>query len=1670
MKIRFWGTRGSIPSPLKPGDVESKIRQAIRTIWQMPGVDTTDLAAVLAAVEELPYMVRGTAGGNTPCVEVQAAGETLIIDAGSGLFQLGLDLMEGPCGRGQCTLHLLMSHCHWDHIQGFPMFMPAFVPGNRIFIYGVHDVERALKRQQDILTWPVSLSYMQAEKEFVKLQPEQAFSIGRVKINTLLNNHRNDAYSYRLEDQHSVLVYATDAEYKRLDEASLQPRVEFFSNADALVFDAQYTLKEVWQMRMDFGHSSAMIGVDLARAAGVRKLILFHHDPTYSDSMLQEIHDRALAYQSQHLKASAAESHCPTCEILLAYEGLTLDLAPPDAVALQFLEEDEAAILTPSSVFDERGVDQLAQRLTRISSLNAPTRSILDLSQVETLTTAGLKSLVALQQKRKSAPIVLVAPTSKVRQVIELGGYSDFFSVYESVEDALAAVQAREVLDLPGQMIKNRYQIQNKIGAGRLGIVLKAVDTVRPVTHPHRIVALKILYPSFSDNTIDRFMRQSEQIVNLDHPNIVEVFAWDRDERYAFKVETFVKGQTLHSFIRDPQSSEQEPDNPSGGGPDGAIRPQLHSSQIINIAFDVIRALEYAHSRGVIHGDLKPQNIFLTEEGTKVSGFGLGRLQEGRNLLDVPMLFLTAAYLSPEQILGQPLDARSDLYALGVILYQLFTGEPPFEGSNREVMQSHLRRAPRRPREINPQISVSLEHVILKLMAQNPNDRYASALQVRRILGSMLSYSGLVGGEDTTRPHWRPIVGREKQVRALRACWDDVLAGRGQLAFISGEPGVGKTSLAHHVAAQIRPPVLLTARCQEMEGGPAYQLFTELLQSYFATVPPEFLDLEAPAADETRQLLSNFTRLIPEIKQMLPDLPNPSPLGDAQQEQLRLMSSLTHFIKRATQERPWFLILDDLQWADHSSLQLLRDLAHHLPSMALMIIGIYSDVELEQGHPLMETLRDLRSHPTYRHFQLERLNPGEVNQLLTYIWQQPVPEALSDKIYQHTDGNPFYVEEVAKGLVDEGLVTADFHLEEDMPSAERQFPDLKELRLPQSVREAVWRHIGHLSSDTQMLLRQAAVLGQTFRLDDLQAISGLSEWEVLEHLDTALERQLIQEVPGNEARSSTALRFSHTEIQYVLYEDLGALRRRMLHRQAGEALERRVGSKTERVVTQLSHHFSKAGDFEKSFRYAFEAARLAHAAHDNDAALLWYRRALEMLDDLSLQQRVSKDEESARLRNLRLSVHESLGEVLDLVGRYDEALEHYATARDLIASGSRSGVDTALSVGQVHRMANLCRHTAEVYYNRSEYDLAFEWLEKGLNYISCNDVDEDDGQEAARIYLLGAWLYHRQSKSDAAAAWGQKALDIALKVDGRAGRQAVAHAYRLLGGIDARRGNFSDAVHMCRESVRLYQEIEDRVGLAKAYNNLAVAYYNQGDWAQAREAYNESLVIRQHVGDIYGQAIIIGNLAEIHRDRGAWDRAAELYEQSMAIWKQIGVRWGEALTLNDMAQLHIYKAELAEARDCLARSQAIFAEVGSHEYLPELERHWAEFYLESGELDHALVHIQRSIACAVEQHNPLEEGISRRVLGKVYLSRGEYELAKVGLCRSLEILGGLKSEYEIAKTKVSLARLSAKADDVSLLDLNESAQSYLSQATETFERLGAEIDLAEAHDFTNQLS
>ena len=1156
MRIKVWGARGSIPAPLKPADVEKKICQAI---YGMPEIDTGDMEAIRAYVHSLPLLRRSTAGGNTSCVEIQAAGETFIVDAGSGLRELGLELMRGPCGQGQGRLHLFISHPHWDHIQGFPFFVPAFIAGNQIRIYSIHDLETALIDQQRFLNFPVPLSYMQARLEFVRLKVGEPFTVGPLRVNTIENAHPGVAYGYRFEDQHSTFVYANDAEYQDLDGASLQPVIDFFKDADALVFDAQYTLKEAWQ-KVDWGHSSAMIGVDLARAAGVKKLLLFHHDPTYSDAQLQEIQARAEAYQAE-------DKTRPLCDIIIAYEGLTLDLTPPGTVDLQMIADGEAAVLSPTSIFDERGVGLLGQKLERLVELESVDHSIIDLSQVETLTTASLKSLVALHRGQNETQIILANPSPSALKVIELSEYSDLFAIYPSVEAARAALQAREALNLPGHVLNERYQIIDRIGEGRLGTVLKATDL-----RLGRTVAIKILSPTFSEQTIARFLQQTQQIIGLDHRHIVDVFAVAVDGAVSFIVEEFTTGQTLQARL----SHRQTP---------------LPFEQVVDIALDITFALEYAHSRGAFHGDLKPQNIFLTAQGVKLSDFGLGHLEEGRKLLEAPLLFLSAAYLAPEQVRGERIAAYTDLYALGVILYELFTGHLPYEGGERDIIRAHIDpdRRPRAPREHNPALSPILNHLILKLLATNPYDRYASAQTVRRILYGL----SLAAGE-TVRQRRQLLIGRTKDLRALQSRWRAAKAGQGQLVFITGEAGIGKTSLAYRGAMRRDAPLRLIGRSQAWPQNRPYQLFADVLQVMWAQVPVEALD------EETRCLCGNLTHVVPELADLLPDLPAPAPL-EATPQHRRTVASFVELLERATAQRPGLLILDDLQWADEGSLAVLQGLAQRLPSLNLLVIGLYQDDLLPRNPRLGQLLAGLKDSPGYQLLQLRRLSQRGVARVLSNIWHQAVPAAFSAMIYRHTRGNPLYVEELARSFVDDGLIS--------WRDGAWQFPAVDAVRLPENVYEAVWRRTRHLSPDAQALLRRAATLGTTFRFEDLAALTDLSPEQVFEHLDMALEHQLIEEASAREA-----LRFRHDVIQSIIYEDLDPIRRRQLSRLAGRRLEQQLSrQEAKSQAHRLAHHFQEAAELDKALDYSLQAGDYARANDAHEAALFWYHNALKLL-------------------------------------------------------------------------------------------------------------------------------------------------------------------------------------------------------------------------------------------------------------------------------------------------------------------------------------------------------------------------------------------------------------------------------------------------------------------------
>jgi phosphoribosyl 1,2-cyclic phosphodiesterase len=316
MKVKFWGVRGSLPAPIHPAEIENKI---VRVLLGARGVDLNNNEALNNYVKSLPYYQRTTTGGNTSCVQVRGDNTEIILDAGSGIRQLGIELMQGPCGQGKGTVHLLISHTHWDHIMGFPFFTPAYAPGNQITIYGRHPrIKERFQDQHHPDHFPVSLEAMSADVKFVQLEENGEVNIGEFAINSIPLRHPGGSFSYRIEQDGHAFVYATDAEYKDLRPEAMEQYTSFYANSEALVFDAQFTLEDAME-KEGWGHSSSMVGVDIALKANIKRLILFHHEPSYNDEKLEEIYDKTIRYYEM-IKGSRS------LEIIMAREGLEMEI------------------------------------------------------------------------------------------------------------------------------------------------------------------------------------------------------------------------------------------------------------------------------------------------------------------------------------------------------------------------------------------------------------------------------------------------------------------------------------------------------------------------------------------------------------------------------------------------------------------------------------------------------------------------------------------------------------------------------------------------------------------------------------------------------------------------------------------------------------------------------------------------------------------------------------------------------------------------------------------------------------------------------------------------------------------------------------------------------------------------------------------------------------------------------------------------------------------------------------------------------------------------------------------------------------------------------------------------------------------------------------------------
>ncbi|MFP4321304.1 MAG: MBL fold metallo-hydrolase [Anaerolineales bacterium] len=322
MKLTVWGARGSLPTPLTSSLYQERLREVLK---RARDTNLHDPIAIDRFIERLPDHLATIVGGETTCYELQDGARRFILDMGSGVRRLGLHMLQDGFADGNGTAHIFFSHTHYDHVEGFPFFAPQFVPGNHFIFHSPYpDLEDRLRALMHHPFFPVDFDYPLATREFHLLEAGRIYDIDSAQVEIMPQNHPGGSYAYSITLGGKKIVYGGDAEYPNMEPEATKDYEHFIANAEVLIFDTMYTYEDVVTNKVDWGHSNARIGAELAWRAGVKRLLLSHHDPIASDHELwAKIND---ADQHLRYRANRAGADALPVQVSLAYEALTLEL------------------------------------------------------------------------------------------------------------------------------------------------------------------------------------------------------------------------------------------------------------------------------------------------------------------------------------------------------------------------------------------------------------------------------------------------------------------------------------------------------------------------------------------------------------------------------------------------------------------------------------------------------------------------------------------------------------------------------------------------------------------------------------------------------------------------------------------------------------------------------------------------------------------------------------------------------------------------------------------------------------------------------------------------------------------------------------------------------------------------------------------------------------------------------------------------------------------------------------------------------------------------------------------------------------------------------------------------------------------------------------------------
>ncbi len=1141
-----------------------------------------------------------------------------------------------------------------------------------------------------------------------------------------------------------------------------------------------------------------------------------------------------------------------------------------------------------------------------------------------------------------------------------------------------------------------RYAVLKKLGEGGKGIVYKARDTVL-----NRVVAIKMLKSAVTtDEAYSRFIREAQAVAKLNHPNIVSIHDIGKEGEKQFFVLEFVDGMSLRGLMET--------------YPEGKCDFQT----VLRAAIDVCGALQFAHSRGVLHRDVKPENILITQEGVaKLMDFGLAKMLGEPGVTKEGVIVGTVAYVAPENALGKGADQRSDLYSLGAVLYETVTGKPPFAGEDPvKIIFGHIHDYAVSPIRSNPKVPQALSDCIMRLLEKEPSRRYQSAADLlqalRGIAEDFLREAYLPAHKTVVVPSPRPVavkevqlIDRVEELGLLREAVDKAVSGQGGVFLLCGEAGIGKTRLARELGAyaRLRGMHVLYGRCPalfRMDGVPPYVLWKEVIKDYMETSTPEQLYRALgfyPA---------EVSVLVPELKQKLGAFPQSLSMGLGQ-ERDRLFEAVLQFVTNISKEAPLLVVLDDLQWTDQSSLLLMHYMARGIYNRPLLLFGAYRDNEVDEQHPLTPVTTELNRDRLLSSIHLERMSFDDISEMIKRILEQDdVPREFLRLVYDKTKGNPFFVEEVIKSLKEEKILYRE--------NNKWKIRKIIKIEFPRTIKSLVKTRLNRLDDDCQNALTMASFIGNDFAFDALCAVTGFGEGKALEIMEKTLKTGLIKE---RVVRGDDIFSFSDVIIRDVVHEEVSHLRHKKLHATIGSALEKTYAKKLDEHLGELACHFLEGGEKDKALHYFLKAEEKARSIYAFDEGISYAQHALELI------------EEKADNAKEKADVTERLGDLKSYTGRAEEGLAY---------------AEKALAIwNQLDEKKNVARlHSKLAYYS---WLFLSNWEKASKHHRLALDVleKEPESVDLANLYEDIAHVLWR-SGSPEALSWAHKALELAKRTGAT---HALGMCYNDLGVLYMKSGEFEKSAEFLEQGLKV--ALENGFGdlALTIYNNLPQLYWIAGEFEKAIETAQAGSEFGQKTGFLHGLTWINVVLAQGYLFMGEPHKALTIYEDNLAMSKRIKYEVQVSGSLGGLGYCYCLLGEWNKSLEFLKESLDIAKRVEEYQFSASAALGLGQLFREMGDYVEAEKYLKESndiYESAGEKTSQLQDTYPELV--KLYLETGKIEKARELIEKIQEKATWAMGKFIIPYADMLKAMLlrEQKEWDRSILFFEKSLQGYRS--------------------------